>query len=448
MTTLETLTSFSGDIDRDTAAAAERLTDLERTRSALAPKAERTAAEQKVADDLLVQGSDIRDLFLRHHTAEIYDRLTHGYQRNLRVSELVYAAAEQFPMLVPTRELIAAERQLPLKFKDGAEFAQGIFVSHVLANERAGFHLLHAMTQPTPEAQNLLTEFRETDRIDLGTCYLERVGDVGYVTLNHQKYLNAEDDESTYAMEIATDVVLLDDRIAVGVLRGARSEHRKYLGQRVFDSGVNLTKLYHGQVSLLEFFIERELGLLNKWYRGHSLGDGAVSTVEHRHEKPWVAGVESHAIGGGCQYLLVMDRVVAQSGSYFNLPARKEGFIPGCGNMRLPRFVGERVTRQGIFFNRDIPVDSPEGRLVVDDVVASEAEMDAALDHAAHESIGTGPVGVSANRTQMRVGVEPLPVLQRYVANMALGQARCMTSPAIIRNLELAWDPQQRGGLK
>jgi thioesterase DpgC len=448
VTTTETSTVFSGELDKDTALATERLSELESSRTALPPKASRSSVEQQQADDLLTQGSRLRNDFMTLHTAEVYDRLTDGYRRELRVSDLAYAASEQFPLLVPTREAIAEERQLPLKHKDGASIAQGIFVSHVLNDERAGFHLIHSMTQPTPEAVNLLSEFRETDRIELGTCYLERVGEVGYLTLNHQKYLNAEDDESTYAMEVATDIVLLDDRISVGVLRGAHSEHRKYTGRRVFDSGVNLTKLYHGQVSLIEFFIERELGLLNKWYRGHSLGDGAVSTVEHRREKPWVAGVETHAIGGGCQYLLVMDRVVAQAGSYFNLPARKEGFIPGCGNLRLPRFVGERVTRQGIFFNREIYVDSPEGRLVVDDIVTSETAMDTALEHAAHEAIGTGPVGVNANRTQMRVGVEPIQVLQRYVANMALGQAYCMSSPAIIRNLELAWDPKRRGGVK
>ena len=46
-------------------------------------------------------------------------------------------------------------------------------------------------------------------------------------------------------------------------------------------------------------------------------------------EKLWVAVVDKFAIGGGCQLLLVVDYVIAETGSYFNLPARKEGFLPG-----------------------------------------------------------------------------------------------------------------------
>jgi len=42
----------------------------------------------------------------------IYSGLTDGYRRQLRVSELVYAAAEQFPEQLPDRAAIAAEREL------------------------------------------------------------------------------------------------------------------------------------------------------------------------------------------------------------------------------------------------------------------------------------------------------------------------------------------------
>ena len=72
------------------------------------------------------------------------------------------------------------------------------------------------------------------------------------------------------AMETAVDLVLLDDRIQVGVLRGGLLQHPKYPGKRIFNAGINLTHLYYGQISFIEFIIERELGLLNKIYRGHS----------------------------------------------------------------------------------------------------------------------------------------------------------------------------------
>ena len=56
-----------------------------------------------------------------------------------------------------------------------------------------------------------------------------------------------------------------------------------------------------------------------------------------------------------------MDRVIAETVSYFNLPARKEGIIPGAATLRLPRFVGERLARQAIFFGREFMAGTPEG---------------------------------------------------------------------------------------
>ena len=55
----------------------------------------------------------------------IYRELTDGLTRPLRVVELVYTAAEEFPGLVPTRAEIDAERQHRQKDKVGREIAQG-----------------------------------------------------------------------------------------------------------------------------------------------------------------------------------------------------------------------------------------------------------------------------------------------------------------------------------
>ncbi len=200
---------------------------------------------------------------------------------------------------------------------------------------------------------------------------VDREGDVGHVTVQNHAFLNSEDDVSTAALEVAIDLVLLDDSIRVGVLRGAPATHHKYAGRRILGSGINLTHLYQGKISLVEFMLERELGQVSKMYRGHDLEAFDSDVLERRREKPWIAAVDSFAIGGTCQWLLVMDHVIAETGSYFVLPARKEGIIPGCANLRLPRFVGERIARQAIFFNRSFPADSPEGLMLADEVVAS-----------------------------------------------------------------------------
>lgn len=373
----------------------------------------------------------------------IYEELTDGLLRQPRISKLVYEAAERFPGLVPTRAAIDAERECAQKEKQGLEIEQGVFVARVLANPRTGFHLMHAMSQPRVEALSALDEFQRLGSIDLGPMRVDRDGEIGRVTIQNHAFLNAEDDVSTAALETAIDLVLLDDAIRIGVLRGAPATHPKHVGRRIFGSGINLTHLYYGKISLVEFMLERELGAVSKLYRGHGIGAFDEVELENRREKPWIAAVDSFAIGGACQWLLVMDRVVAEAGSYFNLPARKEGIIPGCADLRLPRFVGERLTRQAIFYNRDFPADSPEGRLLADEVVPGD-EVGPAVERCAVELTSAGTTSLLANRKALRVAQEPLDLFRRYMANYARDQAFCLYSPALIDNLERNWDAKRR----
>ena len=429
--------------DQDAASAARRFAELRRELERLPAKPERTPAEQRSAARHLAAGQQAREAFLGHHAAAVYAALTDGLQRELRVAELVYRAAKRFPGLVPTRAQIAAERERPQRDKDGLEIDQGIFVAYMLADPTSGFHLLHSMSQPRREALDRLSDFTRNGTIDLGTMRVERRAKIGLVTIQNDAFLNAEDDASTAALEIAVDLVLLDDRIDVGVLRGGPAVHPKYAGRRVFGSGINLTHLYYGKISLVEFMLERELGLVSKMYRGHMVGRSDAGDLGDTREKPWIAAVETFAIGGACQFLLVMDAVIAAAGSYVNLPARKEGIIPGLANLRLPRFIGERASRQAIFFNRDFTVDSTEGQRIIDRVVAPE-DMDAAIEETAAELTSAGRTSLLANRRQLRIGQEPLDQFRRYMASYAREQARCLYSPALIDNLERNWDAKRR----
>ena len=376
----------------------------------------------------------------------IYDEVTDGLTRPVRLAELVYTAAERDPDLLPSRAQIDAERTHDQKDKAGLEIAQGDFIARVLADPRRGSHLIAAMSEPLPDARAALAELRRDGRIDLGPMRVDRDGPVGLVTIQNHRCLNAEDDESTRALELAVDLVLLDDSIEVGVLRGGPATHPKHAGRRIFGAGINLTHLYTGQISLIEFMLDRELGAITKMYRGHGVtSEMPVKLGDSAREKPWVAAVESFAIGGACQWLLVMDRVVAERGSYFNLPARKEGIIPGCANLRLSRFVGERTARQAIVFGRAFQADAPDGQLIADEVV-SDAEMDAAIERSTAQLLSAGTASLVANRRALRAAQEPLDQFRRYMSVYASEQARCMYSPALIDNLERNWQAAQRAG--
>ena len=208
-------------------------------------------------------------------------------------------------------------------------------------------------------------------------------GSACHLTIHNERYLNSEDDTVVGPLEIATDLALLHPEAKIGVLRGSVVDHPKYRGQRVFSSGINLTRIYQGKQSYLSFLF-RSMGLHSKLYRGVMVEDepdsldAPLDEPERTLEKLWIAAVDKFAIGGGCQLLLVVDYVIAETGSYFNLPARKEGFLPGTANMRLPRYVGERLAREAILFDRIFRADTPEGRLIANEVVPSD-EMDLAV---------------------------------------------------------------------
>ncbi len=75
--------------------------------------------------------------------------------------------------------------------------------------------------------------------------------------------------------------------------------------------------------------------------------DGAASWRSPAIEKPWIAAVDTFAIGGGAQLLLVFDHVLAGADAFVSLPAAQEGIIPGASNFRLGRPPVRRPVRAG-----------------------------------------------------------------------------------------------------
>jgi thioesterase DpgC len=369
-----------------------------------------------------------------------YDALTGGRSRYLRVDELCRLAAERLPGLVPGAEALAAEARLAQKDKRGLEKAHGAFLAAVLEDPVAGRHLCHAMLLPRAESRARLAEFEAKGELSLEGATLHRQGKAAVVTMCNPRYLNAEDETTIAGLETAVDVALLDRKSEICVLRGDTVTHTKHAGHRVFGAGINLTHLYQGKIRLLWYLI-RDLGLVNKLYRGLALP--GVSPEANCVEKPWIAAVERFAIGGHCQILLTMDYVLAAQDAYMTLPARKEGIIPGAANLRLARFVGARIARQAILAERRLDCASPEGRMICDEI-APAADMDAAIARIVERLTSSGVVSAAGNKRAFRVGEEPLDTFRRYMAVYAREQAECHFSPALIANLEKNWDAANR----
>lgn len=433
------ITGFAADRKRFAAFWQASAALLER----LPPRGRRSAAEQRAAEALLAAARDARERFLHAYVVLVYDQLTGQRTAFLRVDALCERAALDYPGLVPDRATLALEMARPLRDKDGHEIDQGAFLAHVLADPATGEHLCHAMLLPREDSVAQLAELARTGDVDLGAATLRREGRASIVTLRNPRFLNAEDEMTLDAAEIAVDLALLDPQTEICVLRGGAVDHPKYAGRRVFGAGINLTHLYQGRIAYL-FYLLRDLGCVNKIYRGLALrGVSPEETRGRTIEKPWIATLDTFAIGGHCQYLLVMDHIIAARDAYMTLPARKEGIIPGAANMRLPRFVGDRIARQAILLERRLDCDSAEGRLICDQVVAPDG-VDAALGRAIASFTGSGAVSAAGNRRALRVVQEPLDAFRRYFAAYAREQAYCHFSPALIANLERYWNAHQR----
>ena len=407
-------------------------------------KPRRNEKEQAAAAVVAERARDARVRFLRRHGEAVYDALTVRRSRFVRVEDLVIRAAGVVPGLVPTAQEIAAEDGLLQRDKSGLEIDQGLFLSAVLGSERCGRHLCHAMLLPRPEAEALLPQFERDGVVKLDGASVHRAGKAAVVTQNNPRFLNAEDQTSLDGAEICVDLALLDGASEVAVMRGAAVEHPKYQGRRVFGAGINLTHLYHGRIPFV-WYLKRDLGYVNKIYRGLACADGAPPdefggpTIE----KPWIAAVEAFAIGGHCQLLLVMDYIIAERSAFLTLPARKEGIIPGAANMRMPRFTGDRIARQAIQYERRLECDSAEGRMICDEIVETGA-MDAALERVIKGLTSSGVVSAAGNRRAIRIAQEPLDMFRAYFAVYAREQAYCHFSPALISNLERYWNAQSR----
>ena len=345
--------------------------------------------------------------------------------------------------LTPTRKQVDAESASLQREKDGVEVDQGIFLAQVLAVPATGMHLCEAMLCPKQESLELGGEFIKNGVVDFGPAKVERQGKAAVVTIKNPRFLNAEDDDTLDDTETATDIAIFDPMSEVCVLRGDVIDHPKYKGRKVFSAGINLTHLYRGKIPYL-WYIRRDMGVVNKMRRGLAMGSASSDEIYGgTREKSWIAGLDTFAIGGGCQYLLAMDYVVAGSDAYMTLPARKEGIIPGAANLRLPRFVGARIARQAILMGHRLDCDSPEGRMICDQVVPP-SEVDAAIARVVEDFTGSGVVSAAGNRRAFRVGEEPLNTFRRYMAVYCREQAYCHFSPALIANLEKHWNAAQR----
>jgi enoyl-CoA hydratase/carnithine racemase len=139
-------------------------------------------------------------------------------------------------------------------------------------------------------------------------------GAVAVVTLNRPERLNAIDPATAVAMAETVERIEDDPSLRVAVLTGA--------GERAFSAGADLKA-------------SEDEGTV------HDPEHGFGGFVAHERAKPWIAAVNGLAVGGGLEFALACDVIVAADHARFGFPEVKIGVIAGAGGLfRFPRAVG------------------------------------------------------------------------------------------------------------
>ena len=183
------------------------------------------------------------------------------------------------------------------------------------------------------------------------TIITETRGKVGIITLNRPKALNALNGQLITEMNAALDRFDADSKIAVIILTGS---------DKAFAAGADIREM---KDKTFEQVTEEDF--LRDW--------------DHitRVRKPIIAAVAGYALGGGFEFALACDFIIAAETAKFALPEVTLGIIPGGGGtQRLAHAVGKAKAMEMILTGRMMDVTEAERLGIVARVVAAEKLMD------------------------------------------------------------------------
>lgn len=205
------------------------------------------------------------------------------------------------------------------------------------------------------------------------TITTETRGKVGIITLNRPKALNALNGQLITEMNAALDHFDADSNIGCIILTGS---------EKAFAAGADIREMKDktfAQVTEEDFL----------WDWDH------ITTIR----KPIIAAVAGYCLGGGFEFALAADFVIAAENAKFALPEVTLGIIPGGGGtQRLARTVGKAKAMEMILTGRMMDVAEAERLGIVARVVQVEKLLEEALATAEKIAALSQPVMASAKR--------------------------------------------------
>ena len=205
-------------------------------------------------------------------------------------------------------------------------------------------------------------------------------GRVGIVQFNRPRALNALNRQMMAEVMDALEAFDADDGLGCLVVTGDK---------RAFAAGADIKEMAEATpVDMLNN------PFIDYWDRLQRIG------------KPIVAAVSGHALGGGCEFAMACDMIVASESAQFGQPEINLGVFPGAGGtQRLTRAVGKALAMEMILNDRRLSADEARRYGLVNKVVPVESYLDEAIRLAA-EIAARAPVALRMAKEAINAAYE------------------------------------------
>lgn len=197
----------------------------------------------------------------------------------------------------------------------------------------------------------------------------EKKNGTAKITINRPEVRNALNAETRRELKTALEDASGDKEVRVVVITGS--------GDRAFCSGADIKEFMKFDPLLMREYLQLSRAVTN-----------AIMNME----KPVIAKVNGHALGGGCELATACDMIVASENAKLGQPEIIVGLIPGGGaTQRLPRLIGEKRARK-LIYTGDI-INSEEAQRIgwVNEVVPAD-KLDETVDELIKELLSRSPV--------------------------------------------------------
>jgi crotonobetainyl-CoA hydratase len=238
---------------------------------------------------------------------------------------------------------------------------------------------------------------------------VERRGHVLEVTLDRPK-VNAIDVVTSRRLGEAFVSLRDDPELRVGIVTGG--------GDRIFSAGWDLKAAHAGD----------EVG--QWWEIDYGPGKFAGLTELWDLNKPVIAALNGHALGGGLELAMACDLLIAAEHIEIGMPELPIGILPDSGGLqRLPRLLPHNIAMELLLLGRRMSAAEAKHYGLINEVVPKDRLMATARDWA--DRIATGaPLTIQALKETLRAidgaGVRAsfdiirsgrLPAYQRAIAS-------------------------------